>query len=435
MCGGPCRHGTGVVSQVQITPPTGATFVIEKVQGIAYAIGAAAGHCDPACVGSAWDSFPASAGGRSETVLGPGTKNVSVQEGANQYYADWPHAGKAYGEGVAYASGSSTLIDLRQSTGVLNWYQTCNVDTSQGCDTVCTPAAGVSSGIAKSICQFRTTGSTGTWTGSFSITVNRTAAFDSPRLQTRGALVRITNISTSVVTTTPYQVQTSPSITVASTGLTANDPDNDQVIDSWTATVSISGDHGATFELSIISADGIDLVYDVNADGRFNAGDLAALKEIIGCTESVLIDRWDFSGNNEVDSTDVSVLEDVLATLSGGGVFGDHNGDGGFSCQDGNGAAFAFSHDVSSGSYQPAMDWDQDGVIGTADKAKFNQQYWPMLPDLNYDGIVNTSDQVLLLSKFGQSVTTWTDGDLDGNGVVNIGDLSELLTKYGQSCP
>lgn len=55
-------------------------------------------------------------------------------------------------------------------------------------------------------------------------------------------------------------------------------------------------------------------------------------------------------------------------------------------------------------------------------------------PDLNADGVVNTSDLTLLLVGFGQAVQPLTGGDVNGDGVVNTNDLTLLLSVFGLSC-
>ncbi|MBN8645079.1 MAG: hypothetical protein J0L61_07545 [Planctomycetes bacterium] len=56
--------------------------------------------------------------------------------------------------------------------------------------------------------------------------------------------------------------------------------------------------------------------------------------------------------------------------------------------------------------------------------------------DANADAVTNTADLVILLGRFGSSVTGCTaDADFDRNGIVNTADLSILLGGFGQECP
>ncbi|MFM9956728.1 MAG: dockerin type I repeat-containing protein [Phycisphaerales bacterium] len=51
--------------------------------------------------------------------------------------------------------------------------------------------------------------------------------------------------------------------------------------------------------------------------------------------------------------------------------------------------------------------------------------------DLNGDGVVNTSDLVTFLGRFGQTVTPGATGDLNGDGQVNTQDLTRFLSGFG----
>jgi hypothetical protein len=51
--------------------------------------------------------------------------------------------------------------------------------------------------------------------------------------------------------------------------------------------------------------------------------------------------------------------------------------------------------------------------------------------DLNEDGIVGTSDLLILVSNFGDISE---EGDIDGDGFVNSSDLQLLLSEYGDEC-
>lgn len=51
--------------------------------------------------------------------------------------------------------------------------------------------------------------------------------------------------------------------------------------------------------------------------------------------------------------------------------------------------------------------------------------------DFNGDGVTNTVDLTVLLSRFGLSVPVHSDGDINGDGAVNTADLSLLLARFG----
>jgi len=53
--------------------------------------------------------------------------------------------------------------------------------------------------------------------------------------------------------------------------------------------------------------------------------------------------------------------------------------------------------------------------------------------DLDFNGIVNTNDYLMLLSAFGV-ICTGCNEDFSGDGAVNTIDFLRLLTKMGYSC-
>lgn len=59
----------------------------------------------------------------------------------------------------------------------------------------------------------------------------------------------------------------------------------------------------------------------------------------------------------------------------------------------------------------------------------------PCPGDINGDRTVNTSDLLVMLGSFGQSVAPGTSGDLNSDGVVNTLDLTALLGAFGSTCP
>lgn len=54
--------------------------------------------------------------------------------------------------------------------------------------------------------------------------------------------------------------------------------------------------------------------------------------------------------------------------------------------------------------------------------------------DFNNDGMVNTTDLIQVLLRFGQAVAPGTPADLNHDGVVNTTDLVQLLVRFGQPC-
>ncbi len=59
----------------------------------------------------------------------------------------------------------------------------------------------------------------------------------------------------------------------------------------------------------------------------------------------------------------------------------------------------------------------------------------PCTADFNADGFVNTTDLLLLLGVFGQTVPPFSLGDINGDGHVTTVDLLRLLGEFGRACP
>ena len=58
----------------------------------------------------------------------------------------------------------------------------------------------------------------------------------------------------------------------------------------------------------------------------------------------------------------------------------------------------------------------------------------PALPgDANLDGQVDVNDLTILLTNFGRTGATWTQGEFTGDGTVDVNDLTILLTNFGQT--
>ena len=53
--------------------------------------------------------------------------------------------------------------------------------------------------------------------------------------------------------------------------------------------------------------------------------------------------------------------------------------------------------------------------------------------DANQDGKVDVNDLTIVLSNFGRTGMTWSQGDFIGDGKVDINDLTILLTNFGQT--
>ena len=53
--------------------------------------------------------------------------------------------------------------------------------------------------------------------------------------------------------------------------------------------------------------------------------------------------------------------------------------------------------------------------------------------DANLDGKVDINDLTIVLAHYGQTGTTWAQGEFTGDGTVDINDLTIVLAHYGQT--
>ena len=53
--------------------------------------------------------------------------------------------------------------------------------------------------------------------------------------------------------------------------------------------------------------------------------------------------------------------------------------------------------------------------------------------DANGDGTVDVNDLTIVLSNFGQTGMTWSQGEFTGSGTVDVNDLTIVLTNFGQT--
>jgi hypothetical protein len=51
--------------------------------------------------------------------------------------------------------------------------------------------------------------------------------------------------------------------------------------------------------------------------------------------------------------------------------------------------------------------------------------------DANLDGRVDISDLTIVLTNYGQSGMSWSQGDFAGDGMVDINDLTIILQNFG----
>ena len=75
-------------------------------------------------------------------------------------------------------------------------------------------------------------------------------------------------------------------------------------------------------------------------------------------------------------------------------------------------------------------------ICGTASNGTVTHGYLltAALPgDANLDGKVDINDLTIVLSSYGQTGMTWTQGEFTGDGTVDINDLTIVLAHYGDS--
>ena len=57
----------------------------------------------------------------------------------------------------------------------------------------------------------------------------------------------------------------------------------------------------------------------------------------------------------------------------------------------------------------------------------------PLPGDADLDGTVNIEDLTILLTNYGKSGMSWSQGNFDGDPTVDLEDLTILLTHFGMS--
>jgi probable HAF family extracellular repeat protein len=92
---------------------------------------------------------------------------------------------------------------------------------------------------------------------------------------------------------------------------------------------------------------------------------------------------------------------------------------------------FTLNNATAIDNYGDIAGWGTDGSGNT------NQTFViinPRLPgDANLDGKVDVNDLTIVLAHFGQTGTTWSQGEFTGSGTVDVNDLTIVLAHYGQT--
>ncbi len=107
------------------------------------------------------------------------------------------------------------------------------------------------------------------------------------------------------------------------------------------------------------------------------------------------------------------------------------------------------NHPTASATLTNPYDINRDGTVNATDQALAAAsaasgdtlelisppyiQPAPLPGDANLDGKVDIEDLTILLTNFGKSGMTWSQGNFDGDPTVDLEDLTILLTHFGQS--
>ncbi len=171
---------------------------------------------------------------------------------------------------------------------------------------------------------------------------------------------------------------------------------------------------------------------DVNGDGRFTQSDVDELEDNLNSMAPSLVSRWDFNDDGEIDQSDVDLMQTLIDSGFGSGVFGDVDDDGDIDCDDRDAMVAAQGDELCDEGYNIALDADLDGDIDSDDLDELDALISREAGDFDMDGDVDGADQAYLLSNWG---TDDEAADLNGDGVVNGADLSHLLANWGVLCP
>ena len=99
-----------------------------------------------------------------------------------------------------------------------------------------------------------------------------------------------------------------------------------------------------------------------------------------------------------------------------------------------------WGYNGSAGRHLSAGDLTCDGTFAsfTATAALNGYTYAianvaPLPGDANGDGRVDVNDLTIVLTNFGQTGMTWSQGEFTGGGTVDINDLTIVLANHGRT--
>jgi Ca2+-binding EF-hand superfamily protein len=167
---------------------------------------------------------------------------------------------------------------------------------------------------------------------------------------------------------------------------------------------------------------------DVDGDGKINRRDLSMIQARMGATASTVL-TGDVNGDRLVDDMDIDLIE---AHLGSSWAQADLNGDGTVNVGD---LMLVLSASGDSSAQRLIGDISGDGLVDAVDQdlltASFGSEYTQA--DVDANGSINTSDLMELLSAWGETYGSELVGDIDGSCSVDETDIALYVATLGSS--
>ncbi|MBY0112585.1 MAG: hypothetical protein K2Y21_07170 [Phycisphaerales bacterium] len=204
-----------------------------------------------------------------------------------------------------------------------------------------------------------------------------------------------------------------------------------------------NGNGGWIAEARVLQVDESKL--DLNADGRFDHGDITWLNGVIPTTDPTILQRanlvacslFDEECVDVVDAADVAAMQELLDIGLGSTPFGDRNGNGCVDCADAihgvDDVDYLFDDVPStSATYNIGLDQNGDGVVTGADRVAFYSLV--NHADYNGDSLVDDAD-FIIFDDYYDTLTT-AKGDQNGDGITDDADFVIFAVRYDELlCP